>query len=93
MGEDTANASVDPTELIMNSFQFSVLFVCRWFYLHVCLFDCSDNVYRSFNYLFISNNCSFNVHANIEASSPQSMTKKKSSSGFRSAAAVLILEY
>ena len=75
MGEDTANNSVDPPELIMNSFRFSVLFVCCWFYLHVCLFDCSDYVHRFFNYLFISNNCSFNVHANIEASSSQSMTE------------------
>ena len=44
MGEDTANSSVDPPELVTNSFRFSVLFVCCCFYLHVCLFDCFYNV-------------------------------------------------
>ena len=29
-----------------------------------------------FKYIFISNNCSFNVYADIEASSSQSMTKR-----------------
>ena len=58
MGEDTANASVDPPELVMNSFQFSVLFICGWFYLHVCLFDCSDYVYRFLIiYLFLTIVC------------------------------------
>ena len=38
---DTANsASVDPPELVTNSFRFSVLFVCCCFYLLVCLFVC-----------------------------------------------------
>ena len=50
MGEDTAKAFVDPLELVTNPFQFSVLFVCCCFYLHVCLFDCSYNVNR---FLFI----------------------------------------
>ena len=62
MGEDTAN---EP-EVVTNSFRFSVLFVCCCFYLHVCLFNCSYNVLSfSFFFKFISNNFSFNVHANI----------------------------
>ena len=52
MGEDTANASIDPPELVTNSFRFSVLFVCCYFYLHVCLFDRSYKV-LSFFFLLI----------------------------------------
>ena len=67
MDEDTANASVDPPELVTNSVRFSVLFVC--------CFDCSYNVLSfPFFFLFISSNCSFNVQVNIEASSSRSMT-------------------
>ena len=72
MDEVTINAYVGPP----NSFQVLVLFVCCCFYLHVCLIDCCYNVLSfSFFFLFISNNCSFNVYANIEASSSQSMAK------------------
>ena len=69
----------------MNSFRFSVLFVVVFICILVCLI-----VFIMFNqlFLFISSNCSFNVHANINASGSHSMNKK-SDSGFRPDRAIL----
>ena len=64
MGEDAANASCRSARLVMNSFRFSVLFVVVFNYIKVV------------SVVFISSNCSFNVHANIKASGSHSMIEK-----------------
>ena len=83
---DTANSSVDSPKLVKNSFWISVLCVVCCFYLHVCLFVCLIDLvtfyHFLFSFLFISNTCSLNVHANIEASSSQSMGKTNPVPGF-----------
>ena len=73
-----------------NQFRFSLLFVCCCFYLHVCSFGCSYKVLSFSSFLlFIFNNCSFNLHSDIDALSSLSMTKTNSVPVFLSADAVL----
>ena len=56
MGEDTANSSVDPPELVTNSFRFSVLFVAVFICMFVCLivFIMFNQFFLLFSYLYLT---------------------------------------